>query len=350
MAIEMVRIPSETPNISNIDDFVGLRYAYGNQNGYVIDKGNECSYTINGSIFKVNSGRLVLQGVECDIDANGISISIDNVSTKRFYTIYLQVNLSLNEVKILSIYDTATYPVIDAGDNLTQNTIGSAKMALYNFDATNGVISNVNKVIKSIKYTEDIDVKNSKNVSEQINGKDISSIFEKDGLTVKKSTQSKNSTNADNGIVVSDGTYSSLKKDKNTSRLKDSTHFIRKLRPIFENQNYVINSNSQQSISTDEQLGNKKLLIRFKEGNALREIFICGTGGSIATPAYSTSYLATDGSINFYSIIIYPLTTNLQITSLWKRIYVDVTDSNRVKMGNKTAWSITITDLYEVID
>ena len=48
MAIEMVRIPSETPNISNTDDFVGLRYAYGNQNGYVIGKGQECSPTISG--------------------------------------------------------------------------------------------------------------------------------------------------------------------------------------------------------------------------------------------------------------------------------------------------------------
>ena len=112
MAIEMVRIPSETPNISNTDDFVGLRYAYGNQNGYVIGKGQECSYTISGSKFKVNSGRLVLQGVECDIDANGVEITIDNVATKKYYTVYLQVNLATNETKILARSDTTSYPTI----------------------------------------------------------------------------------------------------------------------------------------------------------------------------------------------------------------------------------------------
>lgn len=153
MAIEMVRIPSETPNISNTDDFVGLRYAYGNQNGYVIGKGQECSYTISGSKFKVNSGRLVLQGVECDIDANGVEVTIDNVATKKYYTVYLQVNLATNETKILAMSDTSGYPTIESGDDLTQDTTGIAKMELYHFDATSGVISNVSKVLKAIQYS-----------------------------------------------------------------------------------------------------------------------------------------------------------------------------------------------------
>ncbi len=153
MAIEMVRIPSETPNISNTDDFVGLRYAYGNQNGYVIGKGQECSYTISGSKFKVNSGRLVLQGVECDINANGVEITIDNVATKKYYTVYLQVNLATNETKILAMSDTSGYPTIESGNDLTQNTTGTATMELYHFDATSGVISNVSKVLKAIQYS-----------------------------------------------------------------------------------------------------------------------------------------------------------------------------------------------------
>ena len=153
MAIEMVRIPSETPNISNTDDFVGLRYAYGNQNGYVIGKGQECSYTINGSKFRVNSGRLVLQGVECDIDANGVEITIDNVATKKYYTVYLQVNLATNETKILAMSDTSGYPTIESGNDLTQNTTGTATMELYHFEATSGVISNVEKIVQKIDYT-----------------------------------------------------------------------------------------------------------------------------------------------------------------------------------------------------
>lgn len=153
MAIEMVRIPSETPNISNTDDFVGLRYAYGNQNGYVIGKGQECSYTISGAKFRVNSGRLVLQGVECDVDANGVEITVDNVATKKYYTVYLQVNLATNETKILAMSDTTGYPTIESGNDLTQNTTGTATMELYHFEATSGVISNVQKIVQKIDYT-----------------------------------------------------------------------------------------------------------------------------------------------------------------------------------------------------
>ena len=35
MAVKLVRAPSATPNIYNTDDFVGLRYSYGDNNGYV---------------------------------------------------------------------------------------------------------------------------------------------------------------------------------------------------------------------------------------------------------------------------------------------------------------------------
>lgn len=152
MSIKVLREPSETPNIANTDDFVGLRYAYGDQNGYVIDKGTECSYTISGSIFKINSGRLVLQGVECDIDANGVNVTVDNVSTKRYFTVYLQVNLILNEAKILSMFDTASYPSISSGEDLTKDTTGIARLELYHFDAVDGVISNATKLVQKIAY------------------------------------------------------------------------------------------------------------------------------------------------------------------------------------------------------
>lgn len=153
MAIEMVRVPSETPNISNTDDFVGLRYAYGNQNGYVINKGLECSFTPLSAKFRINSGRLVLQGVEVDIDANGVEVAIDNVANTQYHTVYLKVDLSTNEAKILTMSDTSTYPTIESGDDLTQNTTGIAKMELYHFDATSGVISNVQNIVEKIEYT-----------------------------------------------------------------------------------------------------------------------------------------------------------------------------------------------------
>lgn len=152
MAIEMVRVPSDTPNISNIDDFVGLRYSYGNQNGFVAGKGTECSYSINDSKFRINSGRLVLQGIECDIDANGVELQIDDVSTTRYFTVFLQVKLALNEAKVLAEYDTDVYPAVEIGEDLTQNTSGVARLPLYRFMATNGEISSVVKIVSKLNY------------------------------------------------------------------------------------------------------------------------------------------------------------------------------------------------------
>lgn len=163
MAIKMVREPNETPNISNIDDIIPMRYAYGNQSGYVINKGNQVSYTVNGLNFTINSGRLVLQGVECDIDASGVTVTIDNIATKRYYTVYLQVNLGVNTATVLATYDTTTYPNPPASDDLTANSTGVAYLILYHFTATGGIISEVDKIVTSVKYTEDIKVKNTIN-------------------------------------------------------------------------------------------------------------------------------------------------------------------------------------------
>ena len=153
MAHKMVRQPSETPNINNIDDIVPFRYAYGNQDGYVISKGNELSYTINGNEFKINSGRVVLQGVEDDIDANGVSFTIDNIASLRYFVIYYRVNLATNTTSYEIANDGAGYPTIDAGDDLTKNSSGIANLALYRFTASSGVISSVEKVVKAIEYS-----------------------------------------------------------------------------------------------------------------------------------------------------------------------------------------------------
>lgn len=165
MAISMVRKPSETPNITNIDDIIPFRYAYGNQNGYVIGRGAEVSHTVNGNQFTVNSGRLVIQGVESDIDANGITLTIDSVSETRYYAVYHEINLATNTSNIKVEFDTATYPNITEGDDLTANSSGIARLVLYKFIAQSGVISGVEKVVKAIQYTKDIQVENAKTVN-----------------------------------------------------------------------------------------------------------------------------------------------------------------------------------------
>lgn len=171
MATKMIRQPSETPNVTNFDDFIPFRYAYGNQNGYVANRGQELSYTIDGNIFKINSGRIVLQGVESDIDANGESIVVDiSISAKQYYTVFYKVNLSTNTCSIDYISDTTNFPQIDVGDNLIANSAGIARMELYHFVAEGGVITNVEKLVKRIEFTENVLVKNCQNAIRKEDG------------------------------------------------------------------------------------------------------------------------------------------------------------------------------------
>lgn len=158
MAVVMVRQPSETPNITNIDDIIGLRYTYANQNGYVIGRGaigtgvDAEAYTINGNNFIINSGRLVIQGVEVDIK-NEHQLVIDINSTKRYYAVYLEVNLATNTSNIFVGVDDVGTPTIDLGEDLTANSVGVARMVLFTFEATNGLISNIKKVVKACEYS-----------------------------------------------------------------------------------------------------------------------------------------------------------------------------------------------------
>ena len=142
----LIRANSETPNVANNDDFRLFRYATGGYNGVVENYGNECSYTVTGSDFKINSGIIVYQGVDTEILTAGDTITVDNISGTQYYVVYLEIDLSdsANQTAIIkSSYDVSDYPVISAGDDLTTVPSGVANFELYRFTASSGVISNV---------------------------------------------------------------------------------------------------------------------------------------------------------------------------------------------------------------
>nr|DAH53918.1 MAG TPA: hypothetical protein [Caudoviricetes sp.] len=155
MAIRFIRQPSETPNVTNADDARMVRYAYGGYDGYVAGKGSELSYSADGNIFRVNSGVINLQGWETEIDSNGWEMTVDNVAGSRYYAVYYEVNLSTQTTAIKSSYDTAGIPNIAAGDDLTAVSAGTGRMVLYTFRAQNGAISDVQKVVRAIPYSEE---------------------------------------------------------------------------------------------------------------------------------------------------------------------------------------------------
>lgn len=155
MSIRLIRQESETPNVTNTDDARMVRYAYGGYNGFVKNRGTEIGYSINGSTFKVTSGVLNLQGWEAEIDANGVDISTSGSVNKRYFSVFYEVNAATDTASVKSSYSETGYPAIDAGDDLTETTNGTARLLLYTFDVQNTVISNVQKKVQAIPFVSD---------------------------------------------------------------------------------------------------------------------------------------------------------------------------------------------------
>lgn len=157
MSIRLVRESSETPNIQNKDDAKMIRYAYGGYDGVVKGFGQECAYTFENGIFKIGSGRIVLQGWEVDIDEFGWSLDLSNVTTGAYsYVVYLEVNLVTQQANINYNFDLFVYPEIDRGDDLTTYPNGIARIPLYEFKINGGEITYISLVSPVIPYTKDI--------------------------------------------------------------------------------------------------------------------------------------------------------------------------------------------------
>lgn len=158
MAINLVRIPSDTPNISPADDCRMFKYAVGGVDGYIKGYGQECGYTVNGRVFTIQSGEIVADGYQVDIDSNGASITAISSSSTYYYTVYAEVDLRISDspaVSIKSSYSLTEYPTVDIGDNLTVNSFGVHRVPLYRFKVQNGSISSVEKLIDVLPYTHD---------------------------------------------------------------------------------------------------------------------------------------------------------------------------------------------------
>lgn len=151
MAIRMIRKPSDVPNIQNTDDFIPIRYAYGNQDGYIVGRGRELYPEINGNQIKICSGRVVLQGVESDIDESGEIITVDIVSEKRYYVVYYEVDLNNDTASIKATYSTNGFPTLQPSDNLTAKLKGNARLSLYKFIVQNGVVQLESQDVKAVK-------------------------------------------------------------------------------------------------------------------------------------------------------------------------------------------------------
>lgn len=152
MSIRLVRKSSDTPNITNRDDTRMTRFAYGGIDGVVQGFGSELSYAVSGSKFVLNSGCIVLQGWEVDVDGSGWELDLSTVVGTQYHLVYLEVSVGIEFAVIKSTYLTGSTPSIDFGDDLTKYPEGTARLPLYSFVVANGTIHSVVKKFSTLSY------------------------------------------------------------------------------------------------------------------------------------------------------------------------------------------------------
>ena len=139
MALRLVREASDTPNISNRDDACMVRYAYGGYDGIVENFGQQLSASIGSGRVAINSGRIVLQGWEVDVETENISVPASTTGSV-YEHLYLELNLLLEEARLLTVRSTTQAFPINLGDDLTQNTSGTARLPLYRWSVSGSTI------------------------------------------------------------------------------------------------------------------------------------------------------------------------------------------------------------------
>lgn len=157
MALRLVRQTSDTPNITNKDDTIMTRYAYGGYSGIVKGFGSECEYTAENGIFKILDGEIIIDGWEIQIDGVGWTLDLHNVIGIQYHSVYAEINVLTETVILSSTYLTASYPEIEKGDDLTETPNGTARLLLYNVKVESGAITEVVKRFEIIPYLSDIE-------------------------------------------------------------------------------------------------------------------------------------------------------------------------------------------------
>ena len=159
-SIRLVRERSDTPTVQSSDDARAFRYAYWGQSGIIKGYGFECAHEIDGLNFIVKHGEFVIDGQAAIVPSTNAAIPIDNIAVLRYYVVYAEININGNTADILSIYDTADFPTVEKGDDLTTVPNGVARLPLYRFIANAGLITEVTllspKIKQGLEYLADI--------------------------------------------------------------------------------------------------------------------------------------------------------------------------------------------------
>ncbi len=160
MAITLIRKNSDTPNVRNYDDTRLFRYATYGKTGIIKDYMEEVAMSAVGyTTLHIGTGEIVHQGWQVEINSGGVDIALENYDDYEYYSIYLEINLSIpsqQKAEIKYLKGNVAYPVIDPGDDLTRIPSGTSRTLLAHIYLQKNTSINVDRIINVLPYMGEV--------------------------------------------------------------------------------------------------------------------------------------------------------------------------------------------------
>ena len=233
----------------------------------------------------------------------------------------------------MATYDTAGYPVIKPGDDLNVNIVGTARLELYRFTATNGIIDDVTKRVNAIRYANDAAILTTGLIADARIPSNIARINGTyDNLTsgTSKNAQKVNGLNLDltqTGDVLKSG------------------DFIMSKKKLLWQGSVNIGSTSDVTIFVHTgSLGGKKLQVETSKG-----IYLFNVRANGSTSITNTLLVYISGTQDFANLYHRYIRFHVEYPSLMNRL-VGFCLNRRFSTGSESSESCTVTKVYEIIE
>lgn len=143
MAVTLIRASDGIGLIQNSDDARIMRYAVNGRDGIVKSYGNELAVKFEDHYCIIQSGEFVINGWQVIVSGIGESIPMQ-VNGTYYYKIYIEIDLRVTNNQTASIKSTYSLikednPILEHGDDLTENANGVSRRLIHYVKVENGV-------------------------------------------------------------------------------------------------------------------------------------------------------------------------------------------------------------------
>ena len=175
MAISLIR--KNAAEVTAYDDTVMFDEAILNQNGILLNVGNQMTPYAEGANFNIKDGYAILYGRQFKIEGTETIVLTKPSSGNLFYLIYAKLDTSgsAESITLVATYNTSDYPSTPTSQDLIKNRAGVAYLGLFRAKVNStGIVevSTVAPLIQSKKYIDDNITKTRNDLTSYVDNKD----------------------------------------------------------------------------------------------------------------------------------------------------------------------------------